>query len=160
VAAPRRSWTLAPVPAQVMATQKPLWTQPQDARIDDGRCSFFPPRGAAHTHAFRRQPPDSTTAATKIRTSASPGGSPSMKLQHFRMQGERDMPGSKSRSPAVSCHGVMCHPWLGNTGAARGFRSAPRTCRLLCGRLSMRQTARGAVGGADTAQGRKSPCPT
>jgi ABC transporter substrate binding protein len=37
------------------------------------------------------------------------------------------------------------------------FRSAPRTCRLLCGRLSVRQTERGAVDGADTAQGEKVP---
>jgi hypothetical protein len=73
------------------------------------------------------------------------------------------MPGSKSRSAAVSCYGVMCYPWLGNTGRPRAhfdsghFRPAPRTCRLVCGRLSVRQTGRGAVGGADTAQGEKVP---
>src|SRR5262249_51079775 len=78
-----------------MATQTALWTQPQDARIDDARSSFFPPRGAAHTTHFVADAPDSTTAATKIRTSASPAGSSLMKLHHFPMQGEPDMPASK-----------------------------------------------------------------
>src|SRR5262249_21479986 len=37
------------------------------------------------------------------------------------------------------------------------FRFAPRTCRPLCGRLKLRKTEHGPIGGSDSASGRKSP---
>jgi len=37
---------------------------------------------------------------------------------------------------------------------------APRTCRPPCGRLKLRKTEHGPVGGSDSASGRKSPCST
>src|SRR5262249_5029680 len=50
---------------------------------------------AAQTTHFAADAPDSTTAATKIRTSPSPAGSSLMKLHHFPMHAEPDMPASK-----------------------------------------------------------------